>query len=119
MTTRAKRIADNIRRELDELSQLQHDGDWVSAWTEGDAIATDQAASIAGCSAQTIRRVAAATAEAGRPIGRQVAKNIWLISRRRLFDWIEREGGLPERVKAEARAEKWKNGCTAPNILPD
>ena len=108
-------ITQQLRRQLDRLDKLPG-GDWVDEWVEGDAIRTDEAAFIAGCSAQTVRRDAAAAAAIGKPIGRLISKSVWLISRRRLLNWIEGTEGLPARVEAEARAEKYKNGCVAPKI---
>lgn len=114
MTDEVQEITREVRRQLDRLDSLPLEGDWVDAWIDGDAIRTDEAAYIYGHSAQTIRRLAEAAAVTGRPIGKQVSKSVWLISRRRILDWIEREKGLPARVEAGARAEKWKNGCSVP-----
>lgn len=109
-------ITEQVRRYMDHLDKIAPEGDWVDAWTEGDAIGTDEAAFISGCSTQTVRRMAASAALTGNPIGRQMSKSVWLISRRRLLDWIERHNGLPARVKAQASTEKWKNGRAAPNF---
>jgi hypothetical protein len=106
-----------VHRLLDQLDKIAPGGDWVDEWVEGDAIRTDEAASIAGCSMQTVRRTAVAASLAGKPIGRLISKAVWLISRRRLLDWIEHNEGLPARVEAVARAEKYKNGCAAPKIV--
>lgn len=108
MNDTVQEIAEQVRRHMDVLEKITLEGDWVDAWTEGDAIGTDEAAFISGCSTQTVRRMAASAALTGNPIGRQMSKSVWLISRRRLLDWMERHNGLPARVKAKARAEKWK-----------
>lgn len=118
MSDEVHEITQQVRRQLDRLDKLPG-GDWVDEWVEGDAIRTDEAAFLAGCSAQTIRRDAAAATAAGRPIGRLISKSVWLISRRRLLNRIESTEGLPARVEAEARAEKYKNGCVAPKIDSD
>jgi hypothetical protein len=118
MSEEGHEIIQQVRRLLDRLDKLPG-GDWVDGWIEGDAIRTDEAATIAGCSAQTIRRDAAAAMAAGRPIGRLISKSVWLISRRRLLNWIEGTEGLSARVEAEARAEKYKNGSVAPKIDSD
>ena len=110
-------IMREVHRLLDQLGKVAPGGDWVDEWVEGDAIRTDEAASIAGCSMQTVRRTAVAASLAGKPIGRLISKAVWLISRRRLLDWIEHNEGLPARVEAVARAEKYKNGCAAPKII--
>lgn len=119
MTDEVQEITRELRRQLDRLDSLPLEGDWVDAWIDGDAIRTDEAAYIYGQSVQTIRRVADASAMTGRSIGKQVSKSVWLISRRRLLDWIEREKGLPARVEANARAEKWKNGSGVPETILD
>jgi hypothetical protein len=117
MTCEVREITQEVRRHLDRLDKLAPGGDWVDEWVEGDAIRTDEAAIIAGRSMQTVRRMAVAAAEAGKPIGRLISKAVWLISRRRLLDWIRHNEGLPARVEAVARAEKYKNGCAAPKII--
>jgi hypothetical protein len=117
MSDDVQQITQEVRRQLDRLDKLAPGGDWVDEWVEGDAIRTDEAASIAGCSMQTVRRTAVAASLAGKPIGRLISKAVWLISRRRLLDWIEHNEGLPARVEAVARAEKYKNGCAAPKIV--
>jgi hypothetical protein len=118
MSDEVHEITREVRRQLDRLDKLPG-GDWVDEWIEGDAIRTDEAAFIGGCSAQTVRREAAAAAAAGKPIGRLISRSVWLISRRRWLDRIESIDGLPARVEAEARAEKYKNGSVAPKIDPE
>jgi hypothetical protein len=111
-------ITQHLRHQLDRLDKLPG-GDWVDEWVEGDAIRTDEAAFIGGCSAQTIRREAVAAAAARKPIGRLISKSVWLISRHRWLDRIESIDGLSARIEAEARAEKYQNGCVAPKIDSD
>jgi hypothetical protein len=82
-------------------------GDWVSAFSEGDAIGTDHAAFIDGSSAQTVRRDAKKAAAAGKPIGIWIAQSVWLISKSRLLDAIEERDGRHGRLEAESRAAKY------------
>jgi hypothetical protein len=82
-------------------------GDWVSAFAGGDAIGTDAAGFIANCSAQTIRRHATDAALTEKPIGVWFAQSVWLISLARLLDKIEATQGLPARLAAQSRAEKY------------
>src|SRR5882672_8931983 len=84
-----------------ELRQLPACGDWIDAFASHDAISSDEAALIAGCSAQTIRRRATEAAEIGQPIGIWFASAVWLISKRRLLDDIEKRKGRPGRLAAE------------------
>jgi len=99
-------IKREVRRQLDRLDNLALTGDWVDAFVEHDCIGTDDAAFIADASRQTIRRHAAEAAAAGRPIGVCIARSVWLISLRRLLDWIGQNDGLPALVAAEGRAKK-------------
>jgi hypothetical protein len=98
-----------LERAAAELRQLQTwaSGDWVDAFVDGDAIGTDCAAFICGCSAQTIRRRATDAAAEGRPLGVWFARSVWLISKRRLLDDIERADGRPGRLVAETRAAQY------------
>jgi hypothetical protein len=102
---------DPIARSLDELAatlrQRPACGDWVAAFFDGDAIGTDEAAFIEGCSAQTIRRRAAEASAIGKPIGVWFASAVWLISKRRLLDDIEKRKGRPGLLAAMSRAEKY------------
>jgi hypothetical protein len=82
-------------------------GDWVSAFVDGDAIGTDEAAFIAKCSAQTIRRHAAEAAATDKPLGIWFAQSVWLISKTRLLAWIEEREGRSGRLAAESRARKY------------
>ena len=106
MSTEILDIKREVRRQLDRLDNLALTGDWVDAFVEHDCIGTDDAAFIADASRQTIRRHAAEAAAAGRPIGVCIARSVWLISLRRLLDWIGQNDGLPALVAAEARAKK-------------
>ena len=106
MSREAYDITREIRRQLDRLDNLAPSGDWVDAFVEHDCIGTDDAAFIADASRQTIRRHAAEAAAAGRPIGVCIARSVWLISLRRLLDWIGQNDGLPALVAAESRAKK-------------
>jgi hypothetical protein len=106
-------------RLLDQLGKVAPTGDWVDAFVEHDCIGTDEAAFIADASRQTIRRHAAEAAAAGRPIGVCIARSVWLISLRRLLDWIEQNDGLPALVAAEARAKKRSFERGASKIVPN
>jgi hypothetical protein len=110
-------IMREVHRLLDQLDKVAPGGDWVDAFVEHDCIGTDDAAFIADASRQTIRRHAAEAAAAGRPIGVCIARSVWLISLRRLLDWIEQNDGLPALVAAEARAKKRSFERAAPKII--
>jgi hypothetical protein len=101
LTERDDRLLAELASRLREPSSDAYD--WVGAFRDGDVLTTDTAGHIAGVSAETIRRRAVESAALGRPIGVQHA-TIWMISRARLLDWIERDEGLPARLAAETRA---------------
>jgi hypothetical protein len=102
-------LAELLERAAGKLRQLPAPvcSDWVDAFVEGDAIGTDFAGYICNCSAQTIRRRATDAAAAGKPLGIWFAQSVWLISKRRLLDDIEREEGRPGRLVAETRAAQY------------
>jgi hypothetical protein len=82
-------------------------GHWTRAYVAGDAIGTDEAAYIAGCSPQTIRRRAAEAEATANPLGAWFAQSVWLISKQLLLDDIERREGRHGRNAAISRAEKY------------
>jgi hypothetical protein len=88
------------------LRQRAPGGDWVDAFCDGDAVATDIAAFVAGCSTSTIRRLCVETAKAGHPIGVLIAGSNWLVSLRRLLAQIEQSDGRPAYLAAQTRANK-------------
>lgn len=76
--------------------------DWLNQFDEGEILRADEAAKVANCSPETIRRRCVEALEIGEPIGRSVA-GIWLLSRSRLLRWIELRDGRPGRLAAETR----------------
>ena len=91
-------------------------GDWVSAFGDGDAIGTDEAAYIWDCVPETVRRRAEAAARTKHPLGIWFAQSVWLISKARLFDAIEARDGLPGRLAAISRAAKYLGIRAQPRI---
>jgi hypothetical protein len=79
---------------------------WIDAHRVGEILRTDEAAVVADCSAETIRRRCKTSAEHGRRIGLQIAESIWFVSTQRLLDWIEQNEGKPKRLAAETRLKK-------------
>jgi hypothetical protein len=79
---------------------------WVEAYHHGDALRTDEAAYIADCSDQTIRRYAEQAASAGHPLGIFLAKSIWLIDLNLLLQEIDRRHGAEARAEAEKRVAR-------------
>ncbi|MDA9427127.1 hypothetical protein [Bradyrhizobium sp. CCBAU 53380] len=93
---------------LAELGWTPPTSHWAHAYVAGDAIGTDEAAYIAGCSPQTIRRRAVEAAAAGNPIGVWFAQSVWLISKQLLLEDIERRDGRYGRNAAISRAENMR-----------
>ncbi|WFU45458.1 hypothetical protein QA640_46450 (plasmid) [Bradyrhizobium sp. CB82] len=72
----------------------------------GDAVNSDAAGFIADVSSATIRRRATEAAACGKPLGILIAGSIWLISKRRLIDWIRDHEGEYAALCAMTRATK-------------
>jgi hypothetical protein len=93
--------SDALLDELRErLKSVETTGDWVDDFAAGEVLRTDEAAFIAGSSSETIRRRCIEAADAGHPIGVLIAKSVWLLSKRRLLDDIERREGKAESCAA-------------------
>jgi hypothetical protein len=101
---------EHIVRALEQITaqvrQLPPSNDWIDAHGTGDAVSSDAAAFIAGVSSATIRRRATEAAACGRPLGILIAGSIWLISKRRLIDWIRADEGEHAALCAITRATK-------------
>jgi hypothetical protein len=93
--------------------------DWVALHFQHkpEVLRVDQAAVIAGKSAETIRKWCTDLAAVGRPIGVRFAGSVWLVSRKRLLAEIERRYGPSGRLAAEARAKKMNEVLTRPDFL--
>jgi hypothetical protein len=98
----------------DALRRTASPRDWIAEYLDdgdGDGIRSDEAGHIIGGpnggSADTAIRWADAAALAGKPIGFKVAGAVWIFSRRRILDMVERKGGRPARLEAESRARAW------------
>jgi hypothetical protein len=91
--------------------------DWVSAFEDGDAIGTDEAAYIWNCVPETVRRRAEAAAGTDHPLGIWFAQSVWLISKVRLLDAVEVREGLSGRLAAVSRAKKYTEMRAQPQLL--
>ena len=101
-----ERIARALEQITAQVRQLPPSNDWVDAYGTGDAISTDVAAHVAGVSSATIRRRATEAAACGKPLGILIAGSIWLISKRRLINWIRDHEGEHAALCAMTRATK-------------
>jgi hypothetical protein len=105
-------------RVLEKVKTIQQrrERDWLDSWAEGEAITTDEAARIDGCSPETIRRRAGEASDIGEPIGALFAAT-WLISLPRLLRDIERRKGLHARLAAETEVKKLIQSRASPQTL--
>jgi hypothetical protein len=101
-----ERIARALEQITAQVRQLPPSNDWVDAYGTGDALNSDTAGYIAGVSSATIRRRATEAAACGEPLGILIAGSIWLISKRRLIDWIRDHEGEHAALCATTRATK-------------
>jgi hypothetical protein len=101
---------EHIVRALEQITaqvrQLPPSNDWVDAYGAGDAVNSDAAGIIADVSSATIRRRATEAAACGEPLGVLIAGSIWLVSTRRLIDWIKDHEGEHAALCASTRAAK-------------
>lgn len=98
------------------LRQRPVSDDWVSAFEDGDAIGTDEAAYIWNCAPETVRRRAEAVAGTCHPLGIWFAQSVWLISKARLLNAIEARDGLPGRLAAMSRAAQYTELRARPQL---
>lgn len=103
---------DLVAEVASRMARSRAAGDWVDGF---ELLTSDEAALIAECSTETVRRRAAAAAANGRRIGRQFA-TIWIISLSRLLDHIECTEGKPARLAAQTRAEKLSKTRSSPQL---
>ncbi|MGY4287743.1 hypothetical protein ACVWXO_006963 [Bradyrhizobium sp. LM2.7] len=101
-----ERIARALEQITAQVGRLPPANNWVDAYSAGDAVNSDIAGFIADVSSATIRRRAAEAATCGKPLGILIAGSIWLISTRRLIDWIRDHEGEHAALCATTRAKK-------------
>ncbi|MGY4285792.1 hypothetical protein ACVWXO_005012 [Bradyrhizobium sp. LM2.7] len=101
-----ERIARALEQITAQVRHLPPSNDWVDAYGTGDAVSSDTAGFIANVSSATIRRRATEAAACAKPLGILIAGSIWLISKRRLIDWIRDHEGEHAALCAITRATK-------------
>jgi len=106
------RVATEARRLADRVRQLESGGDVIDLIVAGELLTLDQAADIAECSGEKIRRACELAAETNNPLGVKPAGR-WLVGKARLLDDIERgkldgRRGKGARLRAEERAKKYQ-----------
>ena len=101
-------VAERLEQIAAELRRADR-VDWVDDPNEVLTIA--EAAQVAGRSDETIRRWCA-----DHRIGRLFATSLWLVSRRRLLQHIERRFGRPAMVLAMSRGQMQHRSLSAPHF---
>jgi hypothetical protein len=105
LTADAGRLAGRVR-------QLDSEGDVVDQILDGELLSLDQAADVAECSDEKIRKACVAAAATKRPLGIVFAGR-WFVGKVRLLDDLEqgkidRRRGWDARLRAEERAKKYE-----------
>ena len=98
MTTH-RDIAKELHRIAESVARLDHVSDWVD--DEGELLLSHEASRLAGVSQETIRRWAEV-----HKLGRCFAGSVWVVSRQRLFRFLERRFGRSAMLEARTRAEE-------------
>jgi hypothetical protein len=118
-------LAAELQQLLDRVHQLETGGDVVDRILNGELLSLDQAANVAECSDEKIRKACVAAAATKRPLGINFAGR-WFVGRERLLDGIEhgkfdRRRGREARLRAEQRARKYESWAwpQAPLKVPD
>lgn len=102
----------NGGRLADRLRQLETEGSVVTRILRGELLTLDQAADVAECSDEKLRKQCELTAGSNRPLGIKFA-NRWMVGKMELLDDLEhgkidRRGGADVRQRAEERARKYE-----------
>ncbi|MGY4496960.1 hypothetical protein ACVWYH_000887 [Bradyrhizobium sp. GM24.11] len=106
------RVAAEARGLAERVRQLESSGDVIDLILAGELLTLDQAADIAECSDEKIRRACELAFAANDPLGVKPAGR-WLVGKARLLDIIERgkldgRRGPEARRRAEERAKKYE-----------
>jgi excisionase family DNA binding protein len=92
-------LVEYLTLALEEAHRTGAGIDWVDA--EGEIMTVAEAAEMAECSQETIRRWCG-----DHRIGKLFAGSLWLVSRRRMLQLIERKSGKAAMLNAAARGKK-------------
>jgi hypothetical protein len=97
-----------------ELRQRPPPRNWIAQFRDGDALNASDAAFIAGCDAQTIRRWCELREieHPSRPLGYLVGR-LWLVDADELLNEIEHRKGFYSRREAETRLKQFREARRA------
>jgi hypothetical protein len=114
LTADAGRLADRVR-------QLENEGSVVARILGGELLNLEQAADVAECSDEKIRKQCELTAGTKRPLGIKFAGR-WMVGKLELLDDLEegkidRRRGPHVRQRAEERARKYEGWARPQELL--
>ena len=106
-------LAAELHALADRVRQLETSGDVVDQILNGALLSLEQAADVAECSGEKVRRSCELAAGTQRPLGVKFA-NRWFVGKARLLDDLEqgkidRRRGPHVRQRAEERAKKYES----------
>jgi hypothetical protein len=106
------RLTANAGRLADRLRQLETESSVVARILRGELLTLEQAADVAECSDEKIRKQCELTSGTNRPLGIKFA-NRWMVGKLELLDDLEqgkidRRRGPHVRQRAEERARKYE-----------
>ncbi|MHC2415543.1 hypothetical protein ACVJGC_008134 [Bradyrhizobium diazoefficiens] len=107
-----ERIADAAGRLADRVRQRENEGSVIARILRGELLNLDQAADVAECSDEKLRKHCELTAATNRPLGIKFAGR-WMVGKLELLDDLEqgkidRRRGPDVRQRAEERARKYE-----------
>lgn len=116
------RLAANIARLADCVRQRESHHSVVARILRGELLTLEQAADVAECSDEKLRKHCELTAETNRPLGIKFA-NRWMVGKLELLDDLEqgkidRRRGSDVRQRAEERARRYE-GWARPQLPLD
>jgi hypothetical protein len=106
------RLVDDTRQLADRMRQFENEGSVVARILRGELLTLEQAADVAECSDEKIRKQCELTAGTKRPLGIKFA-NRWMVGKLELLDDLEqgkidKRRGPQVRQRAEERARKYE-----------
>jgi hypothetical protein len=107
-----KALAAELHQLADRVQRLETSGDVVDQILNGALLSLEQAADVAECSGEKVRKSCELAAGTQRPLGVKFA-NRWFVGKARLLDDLEqgkidRRRGLHVRQRAKERARKYE-----------
>ena len=117
-------LAAELHQLADRVRQLETSGDVVDQILNGALLSLEQAADVAECSGEKVRKSCELAAGTQRPLGVKFA-NRWFVGKARLLDDLEqgkidRRRGPHVRQRAEVRAKKYESWARPQQpLVPD